>query len=66
MLAMMREPQKLIEAIWTSEPATITLWHGKQVEVKAGDTISYYQGSTQMMFVEVIPDADRSMPERVS
>jgi hypothetical protein len=58
MMAMMRDSTKLIEAIWSVEDAIITLWHGRQVGVKKGDTVFYYQGPTQMMFVEVVSDDD--------
>lgn len=56
MLTMSREPQQLIEAIWTADDAVITLWYGKQVEVKSGDTVLYYQGATQMIFVDVVSE----------
>lgn len=51
----MASKTQLEEATWTAEDCMIELWHGKEVPVKKGDTVFYYDTKVQILFVRVEP-----------
>lgn len=46
----------LKQAVWGSDPETLALWHGEQVEVRPGDQVRFYEHADGALIFVAIDD----------